>query len=352
MQKGVNRAPACAPRTTPRANTVSRQEEAARRMLNLLFTLSVASEPLSTEDIIDDPEIGYTSPGRDSRVKAFNRDRDTLASLGVFIREESGCSTAKNEQRRWEIDRSSTHADVRGLSPYDAEEAVTAIDQVFALHAADPTRWPLQMARTKLCEVARIDPRTQTPRGGQTSADLANLWSAFSRRRPAVFAYRDARGEERTHTVDLYGIFELGRHVYLVGRDHAADDLRTFRTDRVVSAKKSPDSSKPYRIPEEFDIAGFQFLPFDFSRNDPVQAQFRFSTGVGKHEVEFITKGRGRILEHEDGSRDWMVDVRDLDAAARFALELAHAGLTVLAPAELTNRVSQYVEQAVLAHDC
>ena len=191
----------------------TRREDGTRRLLNLLFALSVASEPLTTDRIINDPEIGYSGRERESRVKAFNRDRDTLAGLGVYIREAAAYRDAKNEQRRWEIDRRSTHADGTALSPYDAQEAIAAIDQLFSLHAADPARWPLQMARAKLCKIAGIDPEATHVEQGHAAADLAHVWSAFVRRRPATFVYRDARGEERTHIVDLYGMFERGTPV-------------------------------------------------------------------------------------------------------------------------------------------
>lgn len=328
----------------------TRREDGTRRLLNLLFALSVASEPLTTDRIIDDPEIGYSGRERESRVKAFNRDRDTLAGLGVYIREAAAYSDAKNEQRRWEIDRRSTHADGTALSPYDAQEAIAAIDQLFSLHAADPARWPLQMARAKLCKIAGIDPEATHVEQGHAAADLAHVWSAFVRRRPATFVYRDARGEERTHIVDLYGMFERGTQVYLVGNDHDANDLRTFRTDRIVSAKKAAGSSKPYRIPAEFDVSGFQFLPFDFSRNDPVKARFSFAPGCGMHEIELITRGRGSIATDEQGAHDWIVDVRDLDAAASFALEHAHLGIRACEPAELVERIATRKEQAVIAH--
>ncbi|MFR9005090.1 MAG: WYL domain-containing protein [Collinsella aerofaciens] len=81
----------------------------------------------------------------------------------------------------------------------------------------------------------------------------------FSRRRPASFTYRDAH-DENIRTVDLYGSLN-GGFVYLVGRDHGANRLRTFRTDRVVSAKSSPESSRPYAIPSEFDITGLNSSP-------------------------------------------------------------------------------------------
>ena len=133
-------------------------------MLNLLFSLHVSPRPLTTSEIVDDPEIGYLgkkSATRDSRCKAFRRDRETLAEHGVHIHEvppQSAGGIAVNEESAWGIDRERTHAAQGVLSPYDAEEIVCAIDQVFELHADDPTLWPLQTARTKLCELAGRDP--------------------------------------------------------------------------------------------------------------------------------------------------------------------------------------------------
>ena len=51
--------------TSPRS---TRRVETARRMLNLVFSLSVSPEPLTTDQIISDHEIGYASPERDSRI--------------------------------------------------------------------------------------------------------------------------------------------------------------------------------------------------------------------------------------------------------------------------------------------
>ncbi len=85
-------------------------------MLNLLFSLLVSPRPLTTREIVDDPEIGYLgkkSATRDSRCTAFRRDRETLAEHGVHIHEVlplSAGGIAVNEDSSWEIDRERTHA--------------------------------------------------------------------------------------------------------------------------------------------------------------------------------------------------------------------------------------------------
>lgn len=333
----------------------SRRVEGARRMLNLLFSLHVSPRPLTTSEIVDDPEIGYLgkkSATRDSRCKAFRRDRETLAEHGVHIREvlaQSAGGIAVNEESAWAIDRERTHAAQGVLSPYDAEEIVCAIDQVFELHADDPTLWPLQTARTKLCELAGRDP-SSPERANEGRADLKSIWNAFDRLKPVEFIYRDARGIEKKRMVDTYGMFTHGTHSYLVGFDHDAEDLRTFRTDRIISAKHAPDTRPSYVIPAEFDVTGHQFLPFDFSRAATRPCTFTFPAGIAAEELALITQGRGALAQSDD-AWTWDIAVRDLDAAASFTLEHANLGMRAQAPSELAGLVRDHIEKAVSAHE-
>lgn len=333
----------------------SRRVEGARRMLNLLFSLHVSPRPLTTSEIVDDPEIGYLgkkSATRDSRCKAFRRDRETLAEHGVHVHEvlpQSAGGIAVNEESAWAIDRERTHAAQGVLSPYDAEEIVCAIDQVFELHADDPTLWPLQTARTKLCELAGRDPSSpERANGGR--ADLKSIWNAFDRLKPVEFIYRDARGIEKKRMVDTYGMFTHGTHSYLVGFDHDAEDLRTFRTDRILSAKHAPDTRPSYVIPAEFDVTGHQFLPFDFSRAAVRPCTFTFPAGIAAEELALITQGRGALAQSDD-AWTWDIAVRDLDAAASFTLEHANLGMRAQAPSELAGLVRDHIEKAVSAHE-
>lgn len=333
----------------------TRRVEGARRMLNLLFSLHVSPRPLTTSEIVDDPEIGYLgkkSATRDSRCKAFRRDRETLAEHGVHIHEvlpQSAGGIAVNEESAWAIDRERTHAAQGVLSPYDAEEIVCAIDQVFELHADDPTLWPLQTARTKLCELAGRDP-SSAERANEGRADLKSIWSAFDRHKPVEFIYRDARGIEKKRMVDTYGMFTHGTHSYLVGFDHDAEDLRTFRTDRILSAKHAPDTRPSYVIPAEFDVTGHQFLPFDFSRAGARPCAFTFPAGIAAEELALITQGRGELAQSDD-AWTWNIAVRDLDAAASFTLEHANLGMRAQAPSELAGLIRNHIEKAVSAHE-
>lgn len=336
---------------TPLVGGSIRGERTTRRILNLLFSLNVASAPLTTSQIIDDPGIGYPGDKRDSREKTFQRDRKTLLDLGIHVREVAAPGGAVNEERRWEIDRAHTHAQANALAPYDAEEALAAIDLIFVLNAEDPSRWPLQTARAKLCAVAGISSSGHAGTKKATRDGLEHIWSAFERRRPVTFTYCNAQGVQRSRTVCIHGFFEQGNLVYLVGKDEEAHGLRTFRTDRISRVKAAPQSRKPYTIPVEFDIAGYQFLPFDFGEGAPTPATFCFPSGIEAPEITLITKERGTLTQCEDGGWTWNVDVRNLNEAARFTLEHAGSGMHALKPAELRHSIRALVEQAVSIHD-
>ncbi|MDO4436518.1 MAG: WYL domain-containing protein [Coriobacteriaceae bacterium] len=334
----------------------SRDERTIRRLLNLLFAFNVATAPLSTEEIIANPEIGYTGATYESNVRAFNRDRKTLAEHGVFIQENKRCGDAKNEHRSWSLDRMLTHAAPHLVSRYDAESVLAAIDQVLSIQNADPSHLALQSARLKLSEMAGA-PQS----AGPTASTLSNpdvpretleaVWSSFNSRRPVRFTYSNRMGDERTHTVDIYGLFMRGCTSYIVGFDHDAQSLRTFRTDRILSAKAGAASGKTYRIPTDFDVSSLQFLPFDFSPAEPVEGTLSFPPNIGEGEIALVAKGRGSLERLPDRSWLWHVDIHDLEAAASFVLSNASCGMRAVQPQSLCDRVRSCISKAVRAHE-
>lgn len=329
-------------------------DKTALRLLNLLFMLHASPTPLSTNQIIDNADAGYGSGTRDARLKKLWRDRRRLLEAGVVIQDVKPQGSSEREESLWTIDRSQTHALSGVLKREDAEAVLAAIDEHFALHADDPTRWPLQRARMKLAELAgdAVDiPPIDTPR--RDNHAMRHIWSAFNRRRAAQFTYRDSKGNERERAVEIYAIFTQGRHTYLVGRCRESNRLLTFRTDRILSARKTSDSSKDYpvyRIPDDFSVEDYQFLPFDFSSNDPIQAEFSFQAELGVHELELLTRKRGYLHTAEDGTWHWHVDVRNIDEAAAMVLKHASRGMRAIAPEQLVTCVRDHICKAVSVH--
>lgn len=322
------------------------------RLLNLLFTLHVTPIPLSTEQIIGDVDMGYGSDNPESDRRKFLRDRAILESCGVFIKDVAVDGASMREESRWTIDRDLTHARTGIIEREDAEILLSAIDEHFSLHGDDPIRWPLQRARIKLSEMVNgAAPLASHQHHTAENTKLRHLWSAFERRRAARFTYRDIRGDTRAREVEIYAFFMQGSHSYLVGRCRESNRILTFRTDRITDTRRSPDSGKAYLIPPGFVVRDYHFLPFDFSSDNPVPAVFIFPKTVGPWEIEAITYGRGMIDKDErDGSWKWNIEIRDIDAAAAWALEHAHRGLRVQSPEILIDRIRKRIEQAVKTH--
>lgn len=335
-------------------------DETAQRLLNLLFIFNAAERPLTTDEIVSDADLGYGSPNRASDLRKFRRDREKLAERGVFIAEVRATDAAETEQSSWAIDRARTFAGGGIVREDDVHLLVEAIDAYLA-GPAHPLAPPLNAVRIRAREeLARLagelppeDPqRVASPTASQQNRARQNgtadaLWTAFSLRRTVPLAYRNARGASSQRTVAVYGIFAHGATGYVVGLDSATQAVRTFRIDRIDRVGVLGDS---YEVPADFDVRPYLFLPFDLGEGEPVAATFSLPAERTCAELTALTYGRGTSERAGDGSWRWHITVRDLDAAAAFALEHARDGMRPVAPAALVDTWRDTISKAVSAH--
>lgn len=324
--------------------------DGARRIVNLLFTLNASRAPLATDQILSDADLGYGSRNRDSDLKKFRRDREKLAELGIFIREIQPRGASQTEESSWTIDHAATYATLGLIRADDAETVLAAIEG--RLRRSDiPYRPALERIRVKIREAAGQMPEPMgdgLPTAPTPSRDpmLEAIWNAHALRRRLAFTYRNSAGEETKRTVAIYGIFSLDGQCYFVGEDDRSGDVRTFRADRVERVWRPSGS---YRIPRDFDVERYLFLPFDFAPDEGDEALFRFPAGIGEGELTALTHGHGALERREDGWL-WRVTVRDMDAAASFALAHAHMGMRPVSPDALLACWKTRIEKAVSAH--
>lgn len=328
--------------------------ETARRCLNLFFILNSATAPLATERIIGDADLGYASGNPSSDRRAFRRDRQRLAGQGIIIREVQPEGSSESEESRWELDRGASELDASGISDDDLELLAGLTGRYMRNHPPFPGSDAIARLDAKVrgaLALRRKDGVCTAPAPGigssayryDTIAD--RIWDRFRDRRAATFDYRDAKGAEARRTVDIYGIFNLGPHAYFVGRDHDREQIRTFRTDRIAEVLKPGDA---YAVPDGFDTGEYIFLPFDFGDGAKVKARFAFSPSAPESEVEALTNGRGE-LSREEGGLTWSVEVRDVGAAAAWALACAWLGLRPMEPPELMDAWRARIGKAVTA---
>ncbi|OUP10438.1 WYL domain-containing protein [Collinsella sp. An2] len=332
------------------------REDAAQRLLNLVFTLSCATMPLTTEQIVSDTDLGYGSDNRASDLRKFRRDREELARQGILITEVRPEGTPETDPGRWAIDRERTFAAGGIVTADDADLLVHAIDDYLSV-PGNPLARPLSSVRRKLV-AAGMTTDTLSADGGEGPTDgkasslspmLDAVWTSYALRLALPIAYRDARGNLIKRTVSIYGLFSLDGRTYFTGLDDHTNTVRTFRIDRVERAWRPKGS---YVIPPDFNIRDHLFLPFDFSRNEAMAARFTLPDSTPREEALAIGGGRGS-LKHDDEHACWTwdVEVRDLRAAAAFALAHARSGLRPVQPKALVDCWCELVKEAIARHE-
>lgn len=336
------------------------RNETALRVLNLLFVLNSSSNPLTTEQIVSDSDLGYGSDNRASDLKKFKRDRDRLAEHGIHVVEVRDEGATATDGSRWTIDRASTYAPAGVISRDDADTLLRAVDESLSRQEI-PYRQALLGIRSKLVALTQ-GPGSGTDAGEARREDGTDrcdgddggagrcadaLWSAFAMKRRIRFAYLDARGAESQRTLEIWGVFVQDGHTYYVGLDEQSGGVRTFRADRVTRCWRPAGS---YTVPPWFDVRDYLFLPFDIAGGLASKACFTFDGSIGEDEVVAITHGRGELEHLVDGRRLWTVKVRDMRAAAAFALSHAQASVRPFSPQKLVDEWNSLIGKAVAAH--
>lgn len=322
------------------------RQDAVHRILNLLFVLNASRIPLSTSQILDDEELGYSSSNRESAMKQFKRDRQKLEKLGIVVIEVKEPGASEREESSWAIDQERTHAVPRLITADDADLLASALADHLSLPGL-PYRLPLERITAKLTSSRGLTP-PDLPESSERANDsvLESVWTAFSLRLKLTFEYENARGEATKRTVCVYGLFSIKGVSYLVGLDEKSAQIRTFRIDRIKRAWKPKGV---YAIPADFDVTDFLFFTFDFEDALSTPAAFLFPPTVPQAEIAAVTHGRGALSAAVGGVR-WDIDVRDLDAAAGFCLEHAQMGMMPLEPQHLIDCWRDRIAKAVQAH--
>lgn len=318
-------------------------DKTAQRILNLFFVLNSSPEPLTTEQIVLDSDLGYGSGNIGSDKRKFRRDRDKLLERGILIKEVRPAGAQETEESSWTIDREHTFAAGGLITADDADILLNAIDQTIA-GGSSTFAAPLADIRSKIAYLTGRTTADEAPIRRSPTVDA--VWSAFAERCALRFLYQNGRGEQKERTVCVYGMFERGGVAYFCGLDNATDDIRTFRCDRIVRAWRP---SKAYAIPADFNLNDYLFFEFDFADRPPVAATFSFAPQTQIDMINGLTRGRGE-LAHTDSGWTWTVDVRDLEAAAAFCMAHAMDGMRPMAPKSLKQAWNHLIERTVHEH--
>ena len=141
--------------TIKKGNSEPSFDKTAQRILNLFFVLNSSPEPLTTEQIVLDSDLGYGSGNIDSDKRKFRRDRDKLLERGILIKEVRPAGAQETEESSWTIDREHTFAAGGLITADDADILLNAIDQTLE---AGPSTFaaPLADIRSKIAYLTGI----------------------------------------------------------------------------------------------------------------------------------------------------------------------------------------------------
>lgn len=212
------------------------------RVTNLLTLLLTTRRHLTFDEIRTELRGQYPENLVAARA-AFERDKSVLREEGIPIDSEvlSGDRAGTTGYR---ILRSAYELDDIALTPEESRALRVAVSTLrMGRSWGEEALWKVEVADV---ETADAGPSIQVSSLADERVPVVH--EAVSRRRTVTFVYH---GKPRR--VDPYGLLAQAGWWYVMGLDHDAGALRTFRVDRIEgSVEAGPEAS--FDLPVDFDI--------------------------------------------------------------------------------------------------
>ncbi|MDN5718253.1 MAG: WYL domain-containing protein [Janibacter sp.] len=193
-------------------------------------------------------------------------------------------------------------------------------------------------------EVAAIADATALLPGATDDVDtgvLVVLAHAIRDRVRARFGYTGRTGEASDRDVEPYRLVATGRRWYLLAWDGRREDWRTFRLDRMAGVRASTFRFTPREAPDAVEHVRRAVTRAGYAH----RARVRLTADVEAVRRR-VPAAYGIATEIRSGVTDLESHADDLADLARHLVLAAHdlgAHLTVLAPAELTEAIDDFV---------
>jgi len=315
------------------------------RLVNLALYLAAATGPVSAATVR--AEVCGYPPDQDEAafLRMFERDKDDLRRMGFsFDADEAG---------RYRLDASATYATSVELTPAEVA-AVRVAGSALLADPSFPYAADLRLALAKVAaasgRVARAAALTADEEPERQAGVVAALTEATDARKTVRFAYTNARGETTERLAEPFGLFTHDGRWYLVARDTAKGDVRTFAVGRMADVE--PNRTKPrtpdFERPEGFDVADHVALPFQIGEDPPFTARVWFSP-ESAWRAPAVTAGRGQLTAGEDGSVTWLIDASSPRRLASFVVENG-PGLRLLDPTSARELLTSGLREVVASH--
>lgn len=321
--------------------------EAVERLVNLALYLASSRTARSAHECRA-AGLGYPEDQDDATFdRMFERDKDALRSAGLVIDvvETDGVDA-------YRIDADATFA---RLIELDSEEraSLKAVAAAFIEDPGFPFGQELRSAMAKLGTIGDGGPvaAAELVHAGSPSQGLdAHAFAeAVQARKRVTFTYTNAAGEEKRREVDPYGVFFRDGSWYLVGRDRAVDEVRTFSIARArdIDVNTARPRTPDFERPDGFDVRQAEVLPFQIGPR-PFSARIRFLPDMA-WRAERLARGRGELQTLPDGSVVWTIEAADVDRLASWLVEHG-PGVLAVEPPDLVERLLTGLRAVVDVH--
>lgn len=307
------------------------------RVTNLL-TLLLTTRRHLTFDEIRHELLGQYPENLVAARAAFERDKAVLRDEGVPIDAEIlGGERAGTTGYR--ILRSAYELGDVGLTPEESRALRVAVSALrMGRSWGEEALWKVEIADI---ESEEISPAIQVTWMADERVPIVH--EAVSRRRTLAFGYH-GRGRQ----VDPYGLLAQTGRWYMVGVDHDARALRTFRIDRIEgSVEAGPENS--FTVPEDFDIrSAFPRDPKELPGSIDVGAE-RAVVRLDASEASLVTLQLGDeavVQRLDDGRVDVEVPCSNVVAFTHWVLGYMDRA-EVLSPPALRRHVVEWLQDMV-----
>lgn len=321
--------------------------EAAERLVNLALYLASSKAPRTARECRE-AGLGYPDHQDDAAFeRMFERDKDALRAAGIVLQ-----VVRDGDAEAYSIDADATFARPVEFTPAE-RAAIKAVGGALVDDPSFPFREALRSAIAKLgalsaggplasADLARWSPDAQ----GSNARQLAEAVQSL---KTVSFIYTNAAGETKRRMVDPYGVFFRDGSWYLVGKDHAAGDIRTFAVARAsdLHVNRARPRTPDFERPADFDVRKAELLPFQLGSRSFV-ARLRFPPETA-WRAERLSRGKGRLHTLPDGSVLWTVEASDMRRLASWIIDEG-PGIHPVEPPELVETIAEGLRKAAESH--
>jgi proteasome accessory factor BC len=329
---------------------VSHDTDKLIRQLSLVAFLMAETRSITARDVKRNVE-GYSEMSDEAFARRFYSDRAELVALGVPLQSQRDEVTGEElytlrSERYFLPALELTDEELAAL-----QTCLYLLEGQFAY--AEPFRLALQnlaLGRPGFGELPtetalRVEVR-DPDYSPEVAGRLSKLETAISKQRTIKFEYWSiGRDETRERTVDPFALLPDKGAWYVIGRDHDADEIRTFRVSRIrADIRFATRRERDFRLPPHFDADDYRLPP-----------RWQIGEIVGEARIEvagdtawWIERTIGDAGQVEDGV--FVTEYADLGQLASWVLRLDGRAVP-LEPDELRREVAAGLRQVRAQHE-